>query len=43
MMQTWEIGKKPNVGPNFGPTEYFSRVLSLLVVRRSSKLWSYVI
>ena len=42
MMQTWENGKKkPTFKPDFGPLNFFSGVLSLLIARYCSELWSY--
>ena len=42
MMQQ-ENGKKPNLGPNLGPPNFFSWLLPLLLVRQCSKLTSYAI
>ena len=47
MNQTWENGKKPSCGLNFGPNlvpqNFFSLVLSLLDVRNCWKLSLYAI
>ena len=43
MMQTYGESGKPNFGANFGPFNFFSWVLPLLVVTHSFKLSSYPI
>ena len=42
-MQPWENDKNPNFGSNFGPSKFFSWVLSQLIDRQCSKLSSYAI
>ena len=50
MHQTWDNGKKPNFGPDFGrfkpdldPKKVFSWILPLLLVRHCCKLSLYAI
>ena len=43
MMQPWENGKYPNFGPILRPQKLLSRVLPMLVVKKCSKLSTYVI
>ena len=43
MMQSLENDEKPNLGPNFGPPNFFSWFLPLWVVRDCSKLSAYAI
>ena len=42
-MQPWENDKNPDFGSNFGPSKFFSWVLSQLIDRQCSKLSPYAI